>query len=268
MKMKDMVVGEDYAYEPWPGKKIRVTIDAIGESRVPHQKFKGVTVSYAEGGQQGATKVVASRFIVRPWAEWAEIKAQKDARIKMATELHNFAMAQAPEVERALTDRGLLDLKVSVRHNGLWIRLGTTEAIIRLREIVERSPVSKTDLFTDILPRWKYLGYAIHRSLRRQMDSQASSVLWNAIEACPYRTWETILTLLNTAEGDSLRERFESLQYTTGGFGSSWKGSSIGMDASARLVRLGFEMLSDQEWEILEEACLLEYEPEEGVKTE
>lgn len=99
----------------------------------------------------------------------------------------------------------------------------------------------------------RYSGYVIHSTLRRLMDSKGSTILWNAIKAIDYQRWEQLLAAIERMNQPTLKLRLRKLNWIR----------AIGDDPPLmRLVRLGFELLDNDEWEVLEEQCRLSYDSE------
>lgn len=103
---------------------------------------------------------------------------------------------------------------------------------------------------SDKIPR--YAGYAIHSILRKSLGSTASAVLWNAIEVAPDDVWVSILRVIEDTDGDTLQERVEMMKWYL-------VDPEVPMPY-VTLVRLGFELLHDEEWEILERYCTEYYQ--------
>ena len=77
-----------------------------------------------------------------------------------------------------------------------------------------------------------------HWALRKCLDSQASSIAWNAINVTTEEQWGRFIDAVNKVEGATIGERCEDIFL----YGES----------ALNLLMIGLEMLTDGEWEVLE----------------
>lgn len=92
-------------------------------------------------------------------------------------------------------------------------------------------------------PEVEFSGYAFHRALRKRLDSDASSVCWNAIYLLLGDTWEEFCRTVR-GRTDPLKARCKNVLH-------------YGECHGQTLFLIGLRMLTDEEWEVLEEHSLI-----------
>lgn len=86
--------------------------------------------------------------------------------------------------------------------------------------------------------------YTFHALLRKALDSVASSICWNVINVIDGERWARFCRAVNKSKAETLRERCLEA--------AAWGHSD------ENLLRLGLEMLTGNEWAVLEKCMLPE----------
>ena len=247
MRAKDIKVGEYYGHRMSYGTKLqRVKVLSVGVKPIQYQKKKGIEIQF----DSGHIDVVSGYYIVRPWAEYAAEEKAREERIAKTFRHYQARQRKMERLGHCLRIAGLEHVSVFQYPEYADVRLATAEQMEILCNALELAaatarPVDLLDKASPNVGRDEIdiCGANLHMTMRKFMDSDESTLLYNAISACPDEVWEKILRAWSKAEGDTLQERFAKID---------WYGIGLAFDSNAHLVRMGFEKLDDIEWAILE----------------
>ena len=247
MRAKDIKVGEYYGHRMSYGTRLqRVKVLSVGEKKIEYQKKNGVEVQF----DSGHITVVSGYYIVRPWAEYAAEEKAKEDRIARQAAHYKARESKLARLQHCLEIAGLGHASTHQYPDYVDVRLATADQMEILSHALElaAATVRPVDLLDKASPNVgrdeiDICGANLHMAMRKFMESDTSSMLYNAISACPDEVWEKILRAWSKIEGDTLRERFAMID---------WYGIGLAFDSNAHLVRMGFEKLDQIEWAILE----------------
>lgn len=94
-----------------------------------------------------------------------------------------------------------------------------------------------------------FFGLLFQRALRKSLDSVASAICWNAIYLIDDSTWQ---------------EFCRQVRYSEGPLWSRCAKVWVEVDHAVTLLRLGLDLLTKEEWDVLAKASFLEGEDVEG----
>ena len=89
-----------------------------------------------------------------------------------------------------------------------------------------------------------FVPHGFHRALHKHLDSDASSICWNAINVTNSEQWGRFIDSVNQCDEESLEACCRGLYL----FGES----------IMNILAIGLRMLTSEEYKILEEYCMVE----------
>lgn len=236
MRAKDIEVGKYYGFRPAYGSKLRrCLVLSVGEKLIRHQQKKGIEVQF----DNGSIVVESGYYIVQPWDEYAREQEAKAKRIAEQEREYRKMDELHDRLRVALSIAGLPHVESVLYSRHMTLKVHCAADLERLCEILEEAELVEPPVSGITID-----GANLHSSMRRFMDGPWSSALYNAIEICPTSTWEKILLAWSQIDDElSLRTRFNMID---------WHVNGLWVSHHARMIKIGFDNLTDQEWEVLE----------------